>query len=504
MFPFNIAPVSDKDRLELLVDHIEDYAIFMLDADGVIRTWNAGAERLAQFRPDEAIGRHLSILQPAEDQAAGKPARLLAAAAQHGRVEDEGWRRRKDGSRFWANVILSAIRDPGGGLIGFAAVTRDLSERRSAEENLRRSEDRFRLLVESVKDYAIFMLDPDGFIQTWNDGARRIKRYEAVEAIGKHMSMFYPPEDAAAGKPQRLLARAAEEGRVEDEGIRVRKDGSRFWADVSITALRDPHGKLLGFAKLTRDLTERKRAEEERLRLAQAEEALRLRDEFLGIASHELKTPLTAMQLQMEAARRGLEGKSGHRLERALRSGMRLAELIETLLDVSRIVSGRLSLAPEPADLRDLAQEVVERMTPAAAHAGVPLSLDLDGPVPGRWDPLRMSQVITNLLSNAIKYGQGSPVSVALRRRAERAALEVSDGGPGIPPQDLERIFGRFERAASARNYGGLGLGLYVSRQIVEAHGGRIHAENRPEGGALFIVDLPLHAVAASEAEELH
>ena len=494
----------NKDWSGPLVDSIGDYAIFMLDPEGNIRSWNSGAERLGQHRRDEAIGRHLAALHPPEDVAAGKPGRLLSAAARDGRIEDEGWRVRKDGSRFWAGVLITAARDPGGRLIGFSIVIRDLGEHRLASEDLHRSEERFRRLVESVKDYAIFMLDPNGFIQTWNDGARRIKQYEASEAIGRHMSIFYPPADAAAGKPERLLARAVVDGRVEDEGWRVRKDGSRFWADVVITALRDSQGRLVGFAKVTRDLTERKQAEDERLRLAQAEEALRLRDEFLSIASHELKTPLTAMQLQMQAARRGLEGTPGHRLDRALRSAERLSQLIETLLDVSRIVSGHLSLKPETADLRDLAQEVVDRMTPSATHAGVPLSLSLNGPLPGRWDPLRMSQVLTNLVSNAIKYGQGSPVEVALRRVRGQARLEVMDGGPGIPPEDLERIFGRFERAVSARNYGGLGLGLYISRQIVEAHGGRIHAEDRPDGGARFVVELPLLVAATSEAGELH
>ena len=494
-----------EQQVELLIGSVKDYAIFMLDPQGVVQTWNPGAERLKQYTAGEIIGRSFSTFYPPEDVTAGKPWRLLDIARRDGRVEDEGWRVRKDGTRFWADVIISAIRDAQGELIGFSKITRDLSGRRAAEEELRRSEERFRLLIESVKDYAIFLLDDRGIVQTWNEGAQRIKGYEAREIIGRHISAFYPAEDVAAGKPQRLLGRALREGRVEDEGWRVRKDGARFWADVVITPLRDSHGKHFGFAKVTRDLTERRHAEEERLRLAQAQEAVRLRDEFLSIASHELKTPLTALTLQMQAARRSIEGPAGQRLDRALRSADRLAELIETLLDVSRIVSGKLTLKMEPGDLAELAQEVIDRMTPSAAHAGIPLTLHVDGPLPGCWDALRMSQVLTNLVSNALKYGMSSPVDVVVRREGETAIIEVCDRGPGVPPQDLERIFGRFERAASARNYGGLGLGLYVTRQIVEAHGGSIVAENRPSGGAKFTVKVPLTTrAAATAAEGLH
>ena len=356
------------------------------------------------------------------------------------------------------------------------------------------AEQRFRLLIDSVKDYAIFMLDPQGHIQTWNAGAERIKQYSAAEVVGKHMSIFYPPEDSAAGKPGRLLEQAAREGRVEDEGWRLRKDGTPFWADMVLSAARSESGELLGFAKVTRDLTERRRAQEERLRLAQSQQAVRLRDEFLSIASHELKTPLTALLLQVQSARRVVEGAAASSLDVAVRSAQRLAALIETLLDVSRMASGALSLEPESHDLRELAQEVIDRLQLGAAHAGATLSLRAVDPVAGRWDALRISQVLTNLVSNAIRYGGGTPVEVTVRREGDRAVLEVSDRGPGVPEQDLERIFGRFERAASIRNFGGLGLGLYVARQIVEAHGGEVTARNRPEGGACVVVRLPIDA----------
>jgi len=495
-----IAPVTGEhvradaaeQRLQLLIDSVKDYAIFMLDPQGYILTWNSGAQRLKGYSAEEAIGKHMSMFYPPDEAAAGKPQRLLAEALREGRVEDEGFRVRKDGTRFWADVVLSAARDETGALVGFAKVTRDLSDRRAADEQLRQSEERFRLLIDSVKDYAIVMLDPNGLIQTWNSGAQRLKQYAANEVIGRSISIFYTPEDIAADRPGMLLDRAMKEGRVEDEGWRVRKDGSRFWADVVITAVYDSHGERRGFSKVTRDLTDRRGAEEERMRLVKAQEAVRLRDEFLFIASHELKTPLTALQIQLQSARREGAGPPGDNLDRAVRSGDRLADLIETLLDVSSIAGGRIALKLETHELRELAHEVVERLQPTAARIGVAISLRAQGPVSGQWDSLRIGQVITNLVSNAIKYGAGTPVDVTVLLDGDSAVLEVTDSGPGVRSEDLDRIFSRFERAASMRHFGGMGLGLYVTRQIVEAHGGEVTAQNRDGGGARFTVRLPL------------
>ena len=262
----------------LLVESVDDYAIFALDPDGFILSWNAGAQRFKGYTADEIIGKHFSIFYPRERIEEGFPDYELREAARVGRFEDEGWRVRKDGSRFWANVVITALRDPTGRLVGYAKVTRDLTERRMAEEALRESEERFRLIVQGVKDYAIFMLDPTGHITTWNAGAQRIKGYTAEEIIGKHFSVFYPPEVAASGHPQHELEIAKEKGVYEEEGWRVRKDGSRFWANVVITALRRDDGSLAGFTKVTRDLTERRAAEERALEAARqiaAEEVAR-------------------------------------------------------------------------------------------------------------------------------------------------------------------------------------------------------------------------------------
>ncbi|MFL5121287.1 MAG: PAS domain S-box protein, partial [Microvirga sp.] len=265
--------IDDGLRLQLLIDAVTDYAIYMLDPAGFIVSWNSGAQKLKGYRPAEIIGQHFSKFFMPEDQAAGRPAKALREAEAKGHFEAEGWRVRKDGSRFWANAVVEPIRDGQGRLIGFAKVTRDITERMAAQEALRESERRFRLLVEGVVDYAIYMLDPAGIITNWNAGAERMKGYRPDEIIGQHFSRFYGKEDRAAGLPARVLETARREGRYEAEAWRIRKDGSRFWASVTLDAIRDESGELLGFAKITRDITERRAAQEA---LRESERQLRL------------------------------------------------------------------------------------------------------------------------------------------------------------------------------------------------------------------------------------
>jgi PAS domain S-box-containing protein len=483
----------------LLVDSVRDYAIFMLDPDGRVATWNRGAELINGYAADEIVGHHFCRFYPAEEVGAGKCEHELEVATRTGRFEEEGWRIRKDGTRFWASVIITALRDPTGTLVGFAKVTRDLTERREVLETLRRSEERFRILVEQVVDYAIFMLDPQGHVATWNAGAQRIKGYTADEIIGQHFSRFYPEEDRRAGKTERELAIAIEHGRFEEEGWRVRKDGSRFWANVVLTALHDATGRLSGFAKVTRDLTERRKLEDERMKVALAEEAVRLRDEFLSIASHELRTPLSSLLLQIESSRERIalvDEDAARRLERATRAGERLAQLVESLLDVSRIAAGKFELQRTELDLRDVVGEVAEGMRAAADTARCELRVTLpDHPVIGRWDRLRLGQVVTNFLGNAFRYAPGAPVELGLAVEDGAAVIRTRDHGPGISEADLARVFGRFERGVSMRHYGGMGLGLYLVQQIAEAHGGTADAENMADGGACLTVRLPLAGV---------
>jgi PAS domain S-box-containing protein len=352
-------------------------------------------------------------------------------------------------------------------------------------------------LAAPATDDAIFLLGLDGVIQSWSAG--HVASWRPEEVIGCHFSIFHPNGDAEACAE--ILARAERDGRYAEEGWRRRKDGSPYWASVVITPLRDAAGALRGFAKVTRDLHERRRLEQERVQLVEAKEAIQTRDEFLSIVSHELKTPLTALQLQLQILRERLQGTDPQlaaRADRALRSGTRLTDLVESLLDVSRIATGRFELNLESGDLAETVRIVGDRLSEAALRAGCVVAVTAV-PVPLSFDKLRMEQAITNLLSNAFKYGAGAPVQLNVRAEATDAVLEVRDHGPGIKTADMERIFARFERGVSSRHYGGLGLGLYVTRQIIEGHGGTVTAENCPPTGARFAVRLPLR-----RKEELH
>lgn len=357
-----------------------------------------------------------------------------------------------------------------------------------------RAEDEawFRAVVDSARDYAILTLDPAGRVKTWNEGAQRIKGYAADEIIGKHFSVFYRPGEAGQGLE--LLATALRDGRAEGEGWRVRQDGSQFWADVVVTALFDHDGTHIGFSKITRDLSERRKAEEDRLQLAHAQEALRLRDEFLSIASHELRTPLVALQLQVDSLRAqagDFPARHVEKLDRAGRNIHRLAALITALLDVSRIATGKLSLRKTHTALGDIVGEAIDRLQDNALAARCEVGANLEPGVIASWDPLRLGQLVSNLLTNAFKYAARSRVDVTLAREGDIAVLRFEDRGPGIPAGAHERIFERFERAAP-EHQGGMGLGLYVAREIAQAHGGTITAGDREGGGAVVEVRLPI------------
>jgi PAS domain S-box-containing protein len=248
-----LASLTDEGRYRLLIEAVTDYAIYLLDPAGIVTTWNPGAQRFKGYAANEIIGKHFSCFYTEEDQKSDLPVRALETAQREGRFETEGWRVRKDGTRFWAYVIIDPIRQPSGEIIGYAKVTRDLTERKKAEEALRESEEQFRLLVQGVSDYAIYMLDVDGRVNSWNLGATRIKGYLPNEIIGQHFSRFYTDEERAAGGPDQTLETVRREGRFEKEGWRVRKDGSRFWAHVIIDPIRDEGGNVVGYAKITRD-----------------------------------------------------------------------------------------------------------------------------------------------------------------------------------------------------------------------------------------------------------
>ncbi|GAB3373261.1 PAS domain-containing sensor histidine kinase [Lysobacter rhizosphaerae] len=485
------AGISDA-TYRLLVESMPEYAILLLDADGHIRSWNKGAQRIKGYRAEEVIGRHFSMFYPRETIEQGWPEYELGVARATGRFEDEGWRVRKDGSRFWANVILTRIDNPDGSLRGFAKVTRDLSERREQEERLRRSEERFRLLVDGVRDYAIFMLDTTGHISSWNPGAQEIKGYTADEIIGRHFSTFYTEEALARGWPARELEIALAEGRVEDEGWRVRKDGTRFWASVVITALHDSEGRHVGFAKITRDLTAHRRVR------ALEDEGHRLTT-FLAMLGHELRNPLAPITNAVALMRAEPIASESLRYCRDVigRQVAQMTRLVDDLLDVSRITSGKVRINPQVLDLRPVLTEAVETVETEArqrAHA-----LQIEMPEAPAWvvgDRARLVQVLSNLLNNAVKFTPpGGNIHARLRIVGGHVEVVVRDNGPGIAPEKLVDIFNPFVQGEQDEGHsqGGLGLGLSLVQQLVGLHGGEVSASSsgQPGEGAEFLIRLP-------------
>ena len=485
-----VGPADDLYRT--MVEAVADYAIFALDATGHVTSWNIGAERIKGYKREEILGQHFSRFYTAEANARNWPGMELEAAARIGRFEDEGWRVRKDGSEFWANVIITALHDAQGKLIGFGKVTRDMTEQRRTAEALRQSEETFRLLVQSVKDYAIFMLDVSGRVMSWNAGASYIKGYRRDEIIGKHFSVFYPPDDVASNKPGRELITAREMGRVEDEGWRVRKDGSLFWANVTITAIYDDTRELRGFAKVTRDMSERKRLEE----LEQSERRMNV---FLATLSHELRNPLAPMRnaltvMQMRPDDPAAMQKSVGLVERQM---SHLTRLVDDLLDVGRIAAGKIELRHEALDARDIIALGIEAAEPALAAKSQTVTVTTDsGHMPLLADRTRLSQVMQNLLLNASKFSPpGAQVAVSASIRHRTLVIQVIDHGRGISPQAHETIFNLFvqEDRPGSSAQGGLGIGLSLCRSLVEMHGGSISASSEGPGmGATFTVQLPL------------
>lgn len=377
---------------------------------------------------------------------------------------------------------------------------------RMREAALREGEERYRRVIEGVRDYGIFALDVKGRVVSWNNGAERIKGWTAEEILGQHFSTFYPP-DARETTPRRLLELARRDGRVEDEGWRLRRDGGRFWANVVITALRDEHGVLTGFSKVTRDVTERRRAEEALGHArAEAERASRAKSEFLSRMSHELRTPLTAIlgfnQL-LGMDRETLNEDQRHAVNQIAKAGGHLLAMIEEVLDIARIEAGGHALTLEPLALGPLLEDVRNLIGPQAQAADV--TVELLGLVDrtALADRRATTQILLNLLSNAIKYGgSGGRVSLAVREDGDRLQIEVIDEGPGVPEALASRLFTPFDRLDAERWSGveGSGLGLALSRGLAQAQGGDLrHGVREDRPGAVFILDLP---ACAPETED--
>ncbi|MBP0492342.1 hybrid sensor histidine kinase/response regulator [Pararoseomonas indoligenes] len=509
-------PSLASDSYELLIQGVVDYAIYMLDPTGVVVSWNPGAERIKGYAAEEVIGTSFSRFYTEEDRAVGMPDRALRTAVEEGRFTAEAWRIRKDGSRFWAMVVIDPIRR-GGALIGFAKVTRDMTEQRAAQMEALETERRFRLLVQGVHDYAIYMLGPEGQVTNWNTGAERIKGYAAGEIVGQHFSRFYTEEDAAAGVPHRALETARREGRYEAEGWRRRKDGTRFWAGVVIDAIRDEAGELIGFAKVTRDLTERRETqiqlEQSREQLFQAQKMEAL-GQLTGGLAHDFNNMLAGISGSLELLRtriaEGRVGEADRYIAAALGASSRAAALTHRLLAFAR----RQTLDPKPTDAHRLIEdmgELVQRTVGPAIEVRKALQPDL-------WvtlcDPNQLENALLNLCINArdampeggtLTVGTEN-LSLAVEAAQARGLLpgdyvsvNVSDTGVGMAPEVLERAFDPFFTTKPLGQ--GTGLGLSMVYGFARQSGGQVRIRSAPGEGTAITIQLPRH-LAALETDE--
>jgi PAS domain S-box-containing protein len=499
---------QSEESFRLMVENVRDYAIFMLNETGHIMTWNEGAKRINGYSSTEIIGKHFSTFYTAEDLESKKPERELKIAVQTGKYEEEGWRVRKDGSVFWSSVVITALFNDQNKHIGFSKVTRDLTDRKKNEEALRQSEERYRALVEQVTDYEICMLDEKGRIISWNEGARKIKGYTTEEIIGKYFTIFYPQEDILNGKPAYELEVARQEGKYEEEGWRLRKDGSRFWASVVITAVYNSEGFLLGYSKVTRDLTEKKEAEkalrESSERYRRIADELRITndelsaanqelEQFTSIVSHDLQEPVRTIKSFLQLIEMKLNDGQINDLKtyigKSINAANRMRELIQNLLQYSQL--GKVEVVKEKVNVKELLSEATQNLKTAIekSKAKITIKTDVDA-IEG--DRVQLVQLIQNLLSNALKFTNEDHPQIKIESFRENGHVKfaVSDNGIGIAQNDLNKIFEIFRRLNTKREYPGTGIGLAICKKIVDRHGGRIWPESTPGAGTTFYFTL--------------
>ena len=510
----DIAEVSDPipavdDRYRLLVDAITDYAIYMLDREGFVTSWNAGAQRFKGYLPSEILGEHFSRFYTEEDRAADLPARALRIAAAEGRFEREGWRVRKDGGRFWAHVVIDPVWSPSGALVGYAKITRDLTERRKAEESLRRSEEQFKLLVQGVTDYAIYMLDPTGRVNSWNAGAARIKGYAPDDIIGEHFSRFYTEDDQAAGEPARALATASEVGRFEKEGWRIRKDGSRFWAHVIIDAIRDDQGEIIGFAKITRDITERmesQRALDETREALFQSQKMEAVGQLTGGIAHDFNNLLMAVLGSLELVRKRVayDPRITPLIDNAIQGAQRGAVLTQRMLAFARKQELKMEAVDVPSLVRGLMNFLDRTIGP-----NIEVSMRFPGDLPRvHSDPYQLEAALMNLAVNArdAMPGGGSITISATPERIRKHAtlapgdyvrLVFADTGEGMDETTLARATEPFFTTKGVGK--GTGLGLSMVHGLAAQSGGWLTLSSRPGAGAEVELWLPVMTAALSD-----
>jgi PAS domain S-box-containing protein len=477
-------PHTSAETFQLLVDAVTDYALYMLDPDGRIVTWNSGAARFKGYAAHEIIGQHFSRFFTLEDQADHLPVMALATAAREGRFEAEGWRVRKDGTRFWAHAILDAIRSEQGALLGFAKITRDITEKHKLEQATYESALQLKMLVQGVSDYAIYMLDKEGKITSWNSGAQAIKGYTEAEVLGQHFSLFYTAPDRARGAPGIALRTALEQGKFEAEAERVRKDGSLFWAHVLIDPIYTEAGEHVGFAKITRDITEKKQGEEELRRTQEAllqSQKLQALGELAGGIAHDFNNLMTVMRGSADFLLKQPDLPAEKRtryLNVMLETAERATSLTSQLLAFAR----RQPLEPEVIDL-SLRLDAMGEMLQRTLGSLYELKLDL---APALWaveiDPTGLEAALLNAVVNARDaMPSGGTITISTRNRArqdgEGVLLSIRDTGDGIPPETLKRVFEPFFTTKPTGKGTGLGLSQIHGYAIQSGGSARIDSQ---------------------------
>jgi PAS domain S-box-containing protein len=515
--------IAGELRHYKMLAEVEDYAIILLDENGYVLNWNKGAEKIKQYTESEIVGSHFSTFYLEEDQRKNLPEIVLGRARKEGKVVHEGWRKRKDGTRFWGSVTITALHNQEGKVIGFLKVTRDLTDKKIFEDQLKetaaqlrarnkalkQSEERYHKMIAEIQDYAIILLDQDGTILNWNKGAEKIKQYTANEIIGKNFSIFYLPEDQKTGLPNRLINEAKKHGRAVHEGKRVKKDGSTFWGSISITALHDEDNNVIGFSKVTRDLTEKKAAEDQLLRHAtELEEKNHELEQFAYITSHDLQEPLRKIQVLTSIIQNSQydENTFNTYFAKITAAAKRMSELIKSVLNYSRLNNEEVK--SRPVNLNEIISLIktdyellIKEKQATINNDDLPIVLG---------DPSQLSQLFANLIGNAIKFTETNPIIhisssvVEWKNMVHRPGfikgekfheITITDNGIGFDEIYLEQIFTIFQRLHGRNEYAGTGIGLALCKKIVENHGGFITATSTEGKGATFYVYLPVSTV---------